>query len=341
MNQSVIYYPYIRVPESPWFSRVLLYWDSVGSIVPTEYLDEPDKLGPYMKSLVKEGLVHQIVPSYHLSMVPNFTNAFLDYLDQLPQNIDREQRQETFRISESLGGFSVHMEKLRDLGEELVNRGLARRNEKGDYSSWYEVEPGVARDFMAYLAGVLGQLVGEDQFYPITDETRHMEAFLQKDSPKGDIRSLILDAVLPAPAENVEASRIADFKQKYVQELAHFRKAIEEEISQLSVIVDERARSVRMGDVMKRLRRDREDLVARMKEEKGWPQIGFADLCAVLGSSIASIQAGQSDDWRPGAMGAVVTVAPAIYNAFRGSGRKFQNKPLAYASLAASEFTSK
>lgn len=342
MNQSVIYYPYIRVPESPWFSRVLLYWDSVGSIVPTEYLEEPDRLGPYMKSLVQEGLVQQIVPGYHLEMAPNFTSAFLEYIDQLPKNIKREQRQEAFRIrSKSHRGDDIHMEKLGDLGEELVNRGLAHRDEKDDFSSWYEVESGVARSFMAYLAGVLGQLVGDDQFYPITDEACHMEAFLPINSSRGDIRGIILDEVLPAPAENIEASRIADFKEKYAQELVHFRRAIEEEISQLSTIVDERARNARMGDVTKRLRLDREALVARMQEEKGWPMIGFADICVVLGASITSVQAAQSDDWQLGAAGAVVALAPVVYNAFRGSRRELQNKPLAYASLAARAFTSK
>lgn len=35
MARKVLYFPYISVPESAWFTRVLLYWDEVGSIVPS------------------------------------------------------------------------------------------------------------------------------------------------------------------------------------------------------------------------------------------------------------------------------------------------------------------
>jgi len=340
MKNSVIYYPYIRVPETPWFSRVLLYWDSVGAIVPTEYLEDPDRLGPFMTSLVKEGLVHQVVPGYYLGMAPNFTEAFLDYLDQLPANRARSERQAAFRIhSESLPGEEVHLEKLQGLGDALVERGLAHRDDTGRFSNWFEVEPSVARDFMAYLAGVLGQVLGDDQFYPITDEANHLDAFLSKSTQCDVLRNVVLDAVLPAPGENVEAPRIADFKYKYSDELSHFRLAIEEEISQLSAIGEESARSRRMDDVVSRLKRDREALVARMNEERGWPRVGFADLCAIVGGSIGGHEALTSEDWRLGTAGAAAAIAPAIYNAFRGSHRELRRKPLAYASLAATEFS--
>ncbi len=192
--KSVLYYPYIRVPETPWFSRVLLYWDSVGSIVPGDYLEEPGRLGPYMQSLVKEGLVRQVVPGYYLGMVPNFKDAFLNYLDNRPKDKERKKREEFFRIhSESLRGDDIHMKKLQDLGEELVKRGIARKQKQED-SPWYEVEQGVARDFMAYLAGVLGQTAGQfasdEEFYPITDEYKHLRTFVPKNFREIRIRDV-------------------------------------------------------------------------------------------------------------------------------------------------------
>jgi hypothetical protein len=54
-----------------------------------------------------------------------------------------------------MAGERVHMEKLDELGEELVKRHLARRVPR---SAWYDVEPRIERDFMAYLAGVLGRI---------------------------------------------------------------------------------------------------------------------------------------------------------------------------------------
>jgi hypothetical protein len=62
MTNSVLYYPYNRVPDNDWFTRVLLYWDTVGSIVPHEHIGSPEKLGPHMHSLPTEGLMKQITP---------------------------------------------------------------------------------------------------------------------------------------------------------------------------------------------------------------------------------------------------------------------------------------
>ncbi len=36
-TNNVLYFPYISVPSSVWFTRMLLYWDKVGSIVPRDY----------------------------------------------------------------------------------------------------------------------------------------------------------------------------------------------------------------------------------------------------------------------------------------------------------------
>jgi hypothetical protein len=56
MADSVLYFPSTRVPETGWFTRVLLYWDSVGTIVPAEYLDDPLFLRPYTAGLKDHGL---------------------------------------------------------------------------------------------------------------------------------------------------------------------------------------------------------------------------------------------------------------------------------------------
>jgi hypothetical protein len=58
MADKVLYFPYIRVPDSEWFTQVLLYWDEVGSIVPYEYVYSPEKLGPHMRELVQLGAAY-------------------------------------------------------------------------------------------------------------------------------------------------------------------------------------------------------------------------------------------------------------------------------------------
>ena len=123
MSSNALYYPYIRVPESPWFTRVLLYWDRVGAIVPSEYLNDPDRLGPYMVGLVKEELVDQVIPGAHLWRVENFTKAFLDYVDGKYGTYGEPCASDWATVHyEKLGGSSVHMEKLQGLGKELCER---------------------------------------------------------------------------------------------------------------------------------------------------------------------------------------------------------------------------
>ena len=43
--ETALYFPYIRVPETPWFSQVLLYWDAAAAIVPGGMQDYEAQLG--------------------------------------------------------------------------------------------------------------------------------------------------------------------------------------------------------------------------------------------------------------------------------------------------------
>ena len=63
MVVDVIYFPYIRVPNNEWFTRTLLFWDNIGSIVPMEFMRNREQLGPYMNNLIKEKLVTPIIPA--------------------------------------------------------------------------------------------------------------------------------------------------------------------------------------------------------------------------------------------------------------------------------------
>jgi len=48
MSEAAIYFPNINVPERAWFSRVLLYWDEIGSIGPYGYTQDLGHLSPYI-----------------------------------------------------------------------------------------------------------------------------------------------------------------------------------------------------------------------------------------------------------------------------------------------------
>jgi|SRR5712671_2764541 len=166
---SVLYYPYIKVPQSLWFTQLLLYWDKVGAIVPYDYIERPEKLGPYMVGLVREKLVEQVIPGMYLWQIKNFEQSFLDFIDAQKLKAHYEPTWP-----------KIHMEKLQGLGDALSGRGLARKQGNvGEYSPWYKVEPRVAESFMAYLASVLGQLA-EERFYPIAQDSASLSEFVDE-----------------------------------------------------------------------------------------------------------------------------------------------------------------
>ncbi len=318
---SVLYYPYINVPQSPWFTQVLLYWDRVGAIVPYEYIQEPDKLGPYMVGLVREHLVEQVIPGMYLWQIKNFEKAFLDHVDA--QKL-RANYQPTWP--------KIHMEKLQGLGDALSQRGLARKHGKEEYSPWYKVEPKVADSFMAYLASALGQLA-EERFYPITQDSESLSMFIDKSiRSRFATRKIVLDAILPAPSGEIEAGRLAEFKAAHKEELRRFRLLVEDKISELSLIGRERDRQMRSREVSSDLRSEVDELANRMNEQHNWPRIGFADFCAVAGSGIGIWEAVRNHSLTFGLTSAALSLAPVVRNAFRGSDLHLEDRPLAYAA---------
>ena len=295
MISNALYYPYIRVPESPWFTRVLLYWDKVGAIVPYEFLKDPDRLGPYMVSLVRENLVTQVIPGLYLGRARNFTNAFLDFIDAKYSKKGEPFHSEWAAVNKEklIIGASVHMEKLDNIADKLCERGLAIRDTGKKYSQWLKVEPRIAGDFMAYLAGVLGQMVGDETFYPITDREEELSPFLgHAENEHGDsklkIRQLLLSGILPAPSKQLEASQLLDFKEHYKPELRRFRIQVENRVSELAAIEDDELQKMRMKDITANFRETIDEIAARMKEQKNWPRLDFGTFCAVVVSGLGT-----------------------------------------------------
>jgi len=146
MNDRVLYFPYIQVPDSAWFTRVLLYWDQVESIIPYEFINAPEQLGEHTRSLIEAELVVQIFPGAYVWNIPHFDTAFLQYVRSLE---DLHRRRTDFSCGKTC---RIHAEKMRPISDQLVQLGLA--NEKPEYP-WFLVESRTASDFMCYLAAVL------------------------------------------------------------------------------------------------------------------------------------------------------------------------------------------
>jgi hypothetical protein len=143
MEKQALYYPYIRLPEAPWFTQVLLYWDGVGTILPRGI--NLSEVGDYTKSLIDAGLVRRVYPLDYISDIPDFGNVFLGIVDRDAEIWDvRSGRR---RAAGPVGQINVG--KLNEtLVDGLERRGLAWRSA----GSWLDVEPRTAAIYMAYLA---------------------------------------------------------------------------------------------------------------------------------------------------------------------------------------------
>jgi hypothetical protein len=243
MKSRVLYFPYIRVPKSKWLTQMLLYWDQVSSIVPYEFTVKPELLGDYMLSLVREQLVFQVIPDAHIWEMPRFLDRFMTYVEGLGQEIDRRRRR--FVSGDT---FRVHIEKLDNLGDALVERGLACLGE----DPWYDVERDTADDFMSYLATLLGQVPSIDSS-PVTDNSEYLQRLALAGVPQDAttrqldaLRIQVLDRVLPVPSHSVCPAKIRAFKDRYGAELGDFRRRVEREIVDAASLSDPALRERRL-----------------------------------------------------------------------------------------------
>lgn len=81
MLTKALYFPYIKTPEDAWFTRVLLFWDSVGTILPGNLEDDERFVTRHMRELRNEGLLENVRPVLDFEQMPRFRQSFLTYLD--------------------------------------------------------------------------------------------------------------------------------------------------------------------------------------------------------------------------------------------------------------------
>jgi len=341
VSREVLYFPYISVPEDAWFTRALLYWDGVGSIVPTPFAEAPGKLTPYMQELLAAKLVRTVSPEHHDGPLYGPLERFLEYVD-VELRAGRVQSlasaaRPAKRGEVSAGTiFQIHSRKLGDLvGKGLVERGLARRADAGD---WYEVESRVAADFMAYLATALGTCVDME---PITDSATHLATFTHASNGSNDpirllheLRAGVLESMLPAPAEPVSVAELASFKERYGSQLSSFRRAIEDRLVDLALVEEEWARARKLEIYHEELRVQLDELQARMQERR-WPKIVFGAVCGLVAAAIPGVRevvAGHPVEAGLAAPGLISTMYLGIPKLREN--KDFMRSPLAYAALA-------
>src|SRR5215207_4909740 len=179
MSSNALYFPSIRTPEDDWFTRVLLYWDSVGTIVPGGLENDPRYISRRMAELREEGMLQMVSPAFDLTTIPRFREEFARFLEA-----DEVAEQRRRGEADELSFTPVHVFKLGDVAEYLIDQGLARHGDGPGWELWVEVEERTANLFMAYLAASLGAL-DNVRMDPVTDRTDGMAALVGLDSTEG------------------------------------------------------------------------------------------------------------------------------------------------------------
>jgi hypothetical protein len=303
MSENVIYFPYMRVPYSQWFTRVLLYWDKVYSIVPESQLDE---LGTRMDELISNELISPLYPDRYINNLPHFESGFIDYLNRQDISASGERTK--------LNWFDLHTDKFSpNLLDELERRGLARIERR---VPWVEVESQVASHYMIYLAGCLGAH-REIRSTPITDNKVDFGALdpgYNINRELEDMRGTILMDILPVPEKPVNPGEIAAFKDDHRRELSEFRQEIECFLPTLVAIRDTHNRNLMKDQFVDRMVGRINDLSEGMKD-RHWTNINKERLI-IYAPALAELAAGIL-------VGAVNPVAGAL--AFIGAAYRDRN----------------
>jgi len=320
MSNKILYFPYINVPDTAWFSRMLLYWDEVGAIIPYDFISNPEKLNSHTRKLVTEGLIQQIIPGQYLWKIPNFRNAFTHYLTQLDASI-LDKRRNAF-IEQQM--FKIHIEKMDGIESDLVDLKLAKRID----NPWYYVEKDTAIEFMSYLAATLGNL-SELDFAPTTDDISYLNKFLSSsgsinttDRILEELRLEVLNDILPAPTRSLSAFEIKHFKDTNYNDLKSFRNCIERELVTIANINDPELKK-RQINLFKEESADQIELIIEAMKKSGFRDIGLIK----VGSIVSSI---------PG-VNSLIGLANAVLDAFKKEDFARINPNFLYAAFAQKE----
>jgi hypothetical protein len=146
---------------------------------------------------------------------------------------------------------------------ELEYRGLAIRE---DYD-WVAVQADVGELYLAYLAARICELQN-GEMDPVTNDKALLRRFACDPTRAGEVRSDLLDLVLPAPREDVTPLDLVAFKDRYRDELKALRRHVEDAVLKVaSTRKDARDQAIR---VVKLALTDELAAVEARFRERGW-----------------------------------------------------------------------
>ena len=272
---TALYYPYIEVPKSAWFTQILLYWNAAVTIVPPDETGEV-KLSRNMRDLRDSGLLDFVSP---LPWKQNreLKRVFLSFLEEDRRVPPTESRRYT----------RLHRDKVNyEVVTALQDRGLAKYSE---ISGWWEVDDYTANTYMAMLAGAIAECRRLDGMptSPVTDsleQLAYMGSGLMSARDRAYQLRCTLIGELPVPSKRVPPTELAKFKSKNSEQLQYLRDHLDVRINQVAAIPDAELREESAEILDRDLRREIDGL-KRTMERARWPKIVFLGVAGVVGTA--------------------------------------------------------
>ncbi|EOX4454747.1 hypothetical protein ACK6XA_004777, partial [Vibrio alginolyticus] len=335
MRDTALFFPFISIPEEQWTYQTLLYWDRLASIVPFDHMESPKQMTPFMRTLLREGLVDRLHPGQYIYEIEGFDSNFITLIESKLSRVRAiQQKFPQHKVFGKHRQAPIHAEKLGIVQNYLVSKGLAVR----DTDDWYIVEAWAANLFMAYLASCLGALE-EVNAAPVTNRVNIANLYAnftgdnisqEGSAHSSEARKMILNALLPYPNEPIKAADLFKFKEQHGHLLPAFRNRIEGHCITVAqhYVLEERML------LNENFINDSLDEIAYIESRMKpfWKKLTFSSITPIVGASISA--AATQVDQNAALTGAVVTLSSTIIQAVSTirEDRRVTNAPLAYVA---------
>lgn len=300
---NILYYPYINLPENDWTLRTLLYYDNIGSIVPDEYYNNPNKYDLFMWDLINKELVTPLSPMNIIDNPWESTKPFISLIENNKELLQKSRNR--FKLagsnltnSNELSTVRLHINKFdREIFYNLKEFGLAKRGP----ANWYFVEKKTALELMKFLANIISVKTNR---MPVTDIIR--KRYIQSNK-KSEIkkREKILEDLIPFP-KNISLDKLLRFKEKNVDSLKAFKNKVELIVLDPNIEIDSALFKEKTYEL--ELRKDE---LSKKMNENNFGNILFGTVCG-LGTAVVGLETGST-------FGAFLGSLPGFANALHSA----------------------
>ena len=228
-ENTILYYPTIKIEDGVWLRNALLYWDKVSSIVPGSNYNDTNSAE--VEYLWNAGLYE---PIYPIEMQRD-EDLCKEFCKKVKKNIKRHKNYSKTYSKIHIDKMKmsntdmIHIEKTpSSILDYLLDEGIAKRNCDGPWINMNECDANV---YMATLARYLAKIHGNVEIG--TDSRRKfLYPYIPEKSKKKMDRQIYLNIamqdILPVPNLDSPLEDIIDFKNQYKKELKCFKNRIDQ-----------------------------------------------------------------------------------------------------------------